>query len=87
LSALTHLPLEQLVSATHRHTARAELNTGAGERLVGQVTPPLAVHGTELGAGMQPCPSSVPVPVQPEQLPLCELGMQRPLSHAESAVQ
>ena len=76
LSALTHLPREHLESATQRQAPRAALKTGVGVRVVGQLMPPLPVHGTELGAGMQPCPSSVPVPVQLEQLPLCELGMQ-----------
>jgi hypothetical protein len=53
-----------------------ELGIGAGVRIVVQTVPPLPMHGTELGAGSQPWPSSVPVPVQvPEpasemQLPL-----------------
>jgi hypothetical protein len=87
LSALTHLPLEQLESATQRQPPRAALKTGRGMRVVGQLLPPFPVQGTELGAGMQPCPSSVPVPVQLAQLPLFMLGMQRPLSHATSEVQ
>jgi hypothetical protein len=78
LSLLTHLPLEQFESSTQRHAILATLMTGAGVRVVMHEVPPVAMHGTELGAGMQPCPSSVPVPVQLvlEQLLLCELGMQ-----------
>jgi hypothetical protein len=87
LLALTHLPLEQSPSATQRHAVPPELRTGAGESVVVQAVPPLVVHATELGGGWQPWPSSVPVPVQPEQFPLCELGMQCPLSHAASDVQ
>ena len=86
-SALTHFPLEQLESATQRHAVLPELGTGAGVRVVVHIVPPVPVQGTELGAGSQPCPSSVPVPVQPEQLPLWPLGMQWPLSHTESDVQ
>jgi hypothetical protein len=87
LSLLTHLPLEQSESATQRHAVFAELMTGAGVRVVVHAVPPVLTHGTELGAGMHPCPSSAPVPVHPEQLLLCELGMQWPLAHATSAVQ
>jgi hypothetical protein len=87
LLALTHLPLEQSPSATHMHAVLPALRTGAGVRDVVHDVPPVPAHAMELGAGMQPWPSSLPVPVQPEQLPLCELGMQWPLSHATSDVQ
>ena len=87
LLALTHLPLEQSPSATQRHAVPPELRTGVGVSDVLHPVPPLVVQGTDVGAGWQPCPSSVPVPVQPEQFPLCELGMQCPLSHATSEVQ
>jgi hypothetical protein len=58
-----------------------------GESAVVHEVPPVVMHGTELGAGMHPCPSSEPVPVHPEQLPLWLLGMQWPLAHATSDVQ
>ena len=84
----THLPLAQSVSATQRHAVCAPLSTGAGLRLVVHVDPePELWHATELGGGWHPWPSSVPVPVQPEQLPLWLLGMQWPLSHTASLVQ
>ena len=76
LSAFTHLPLEQFESATQRHAVWPELSTGGGVRLVVHALPPLPAQATELGGGWQPWPSSVPLPVQPEQLLLCELGMQ-----------
>jgi hypothetical protein len=82
LSLLTHLPLEQFESSTQRQAVFAALITGAGVRVVTHIVPPIAMHGTELGGGMHPCPSSVlPVPVQGcppllAQLLLCELGMQ-----------
>jgi hypothetical protein len=82
LSLLTHLPLEQFESSTQRHAVFAALITGAGVIVVTHIVPPIAAHGTELGGGMHPCPSSVlPVPVQGippfiPQLALCELGMQ-----------
>jgi len=87
LFELTHLPLEQSESATQRHAVLAELRTGVGVNVVVQAVPPLVVHAMELGGGWQPCPSLVPVPVQPEQLPLFPLGMQWPLSQATSEVQ
>jgi hypothetical protein len=87
LAKLTHLPLEQFESATQRHALPLALRTGAGDRVVVHAFPPVPMHATPVGAGWQPCPSSVPVPVQPAQLPLCELGMQWPLSHATSALQ
>jgi hypothetical protein len=70
VSALTHLPLVQLESATQRHAVWPAFGTGVGVRVVVQTVPPLPMHATELGAGWQPCPSSVPVPVHPAQLPL-----------------
>jgi hypothetical protein len=87
LSLLTHLPLEQFESATQRHAVFALFRTGGGVSDVTQLVPPAALHATELGAGMHPFPSSCPVPVQPAQLPLCELGMQRPLGHPRSEMQ
>jgi hypothetical protein len=54
LSLLTHLPLEQFESATQRHAVFAVLRTGVGVRVVTQLVPPMALHATELGAGMQP---------------------------------
>jgi hypothetical protein len=85
LLAFTHLPLEQFESATQRQWP--PLRTGAGISVVAHAVPPVFAHGTELGAGMHPCPSSAPIPVQPAQLPLWPLGMQRPLAHATSDVQ
>jgi hypothetical protein len=70
LSLLTHLPLEQSESATHRHAVFVELMTGGGVRVVVHVVPPVPTQATELGAGMHPLPSSAPVPVQFAQLPL-----------------
>ena len=86
-SLLTHFPLEQSESATQRHAVFAELMTGAGVRVVVHEVPPVPTQATELGAGIHPWPSSEPVPVQLEQLPLCEFGMQCPLAHAASLVQ
>jgi hypothetical protein len=86
LFALTHLPLAQSASATHKHAVWALLRTGAGVRLVVQLEPdPVLAHATELGGGSHPCPSSVPVPVHEDALQ-CD-GMQWPLSHATSEVQ
>jgi hypothetical protein len=80
LSLLTHLPLEQFESSTQRQAVFAALITGAGVIVVTHIVPPIAMHGTELGGGMHPCPSSVPVPVQgpagDAQLLLFLLGMQ-----------
>jgi hypothetical protein len=88
LSLLTHLPLEQLLSATQRHAVFAEFRTGAGASDVMHELPPLAPHGTELGAGMQPWPSSAPVPVQfGSAQPVFELGIQRPLGQPRSLLQ
>jgi hypothetical protein len=89
-SLLTHLPVEQFESSTQRQAVFPELITGAGVRVVMHIVPPIPMHGTELGGGMHPCPSSVPVPVQGPvfvQLLLCELGMQWPLGHATSLMQ
>ena len=86
-SLSTHLPLEQSESATQRHAVFAELSSGAGVRAVMHMVPPVPTHATELGAGIHPWPSSEPVPVQLEQLLLCELGMQWPLAQATSEVQ
>jgi hypothetical protein len=73
----THLPLAQSESATHRHAVLAALSTGAGVSVVVHEVPePVLAHATELGGGWHPWPSSDPLPVHPEQLPLCELGMQ-----------
>jgi hypothetical protein len=88
LLLFTHLPLEQFESATHRQWP--PLRTGAGVSVVVQAVPPLLAHGTELGGGTHPCPSSEPAPVhgpRPEQLLLCELGMHLPLAQAKSDVQ
>ena len=87
LSLLTHLALEQSESSTQRHAVLSVLMTGGGVRVVVHEVPPVPTQATELGAGMHPFPSSAPVPVQPAQMPLCELGMQCPLAHATSAVQ
>jgi hypothetical protein len=87
LFASTHFLLEQFESATQRHAVSPELGTGAGERVVTHWVPPVSLQGTELGAGMHPCPSSEPLPVQFEQLLLWLLGMQCPLAHATSDVQ
>ena len=79
LSRLTHLPLEQFESSTQRQAVFAALITGAGVSVVMHIVPPIAMQGMELGGGMHPCPSSVPVPVQGPrfvQLLLWELGMQ-----------
>jgi hypothetical protein len=80
LSLLTHLPLEQFESSTQRQAVFAELITGAGVRVVMHIVPPIPMHGTELGGGSHPCPSSAPEPVQgpagDAQLLLCELAMQ-----------
>jgi len=55
LFALTHFRLEQSASATHRHAVCAALATGVGVSVVVQDDPPpVVMHGTELGAGMQP---------------------------------
>ncbi len=54
LSLLTHLPLEQFVSATQRHAVFALFRTGAGVSVVVQLVPPDALQATELGAGMHP---------------------------------
>ena len=84
--ALTHLPLAQSESATHTQAVLAGLGTGAGESVVVHAATP-AVQGTDDGAASQPWPSSVPVPVQLEQLPLLLLGMQWPVSHTASLIQ
>jgi hypothetical protein len=86
-SLLTHLPLGQFESVTQRHAEWSDLRIGAGVSVVMHAVPPTATHGTELGAGSQPLPSSVPVPVQSVQLLLFELGMQWPLAQARSDVQ
>jgi hypothetical protein len=87
LSALTHFPLEQSASETHTHAVLAGLRTGAGVSEVVQVAGG-AVQGIEVGAGSQPCPSSVlPLPVQLEQWPLLLLGMHLPVSQTASFVQ
>jgi hypothetical protein len=70
LSLLRHLPLEQFESATQRHAVLSDLITGGGVKVVVHAVPPTPVQGTEVGAAWHPCPSSGPVPVQPEQLPL-----------------
>jgi hypothetical protein len=44
-------------------------------------------NGALHGHGMHPWPSSLPVPVQAEQLPFVLLGMQWPLAQALSEVQ
>jgi hypothetical protein len=87
LSLLMHLPLEQSESATQRHAVFAELMTGAGVRVVVHAVPPVPKHGTELGAGMHPWPSSAPVPVHAGLEQLLPCGMQWPLAHAASVVQ
>ena len=53
-SALTHFPIEQSASATHRHAAPVELSTGAGVRFVVHAVPPPPTQGIEVGAGSHP---------------------------------
>jgi hypothetical protein len=83
---LTHLPLEQSESSTHKHAVPPELSTGAGVRVVTHAVPPLPTHATELGGGSQLCSSAVPDPVQldPHAVllpPSPDTGTHLPLSH------
>jgi hypothetical protein len=75
LSALTHLPLEQSESATHRHAVLAELRTGVGVSVVVHAVPALLVQAIDAGGATQPLVCAVPVPVQ------LELGLQLPDAH------
>jgi hypothetical protein len=89
LLALTHLPLEQSPSATHRHAVWAELRTGVGESVVVHAVPPALVQAIEDGAATQPFEPAVPVPVQfdPQALMFAELATHWPLAHWSSLSQ
>jgi hypothetical protein len=81
---LTHLPLEQSLSATHRQPVLAELSTGVGESEVVQAVPPLPLtQATEFGGASHPLDCALPLPVQLEPHDSVHL----PLTHWSSLLQ